>query len=317
MEQLLTKYTRYIAIIASHPDESAVPTLDVDLAWHTHQLSPKSYLDFTAKATGGTFIDHNDRVDEEKLSTAFEWTCKVYMEKYGEPYSECTCWYCESVRVMNVSGLSKVFRSSKEEKGKYAFPFFKPLDDLSPSTSSLVHLLIVFTGLEQWHASGASSRVPQPPTSPSAHLSAHPSIQVNETIGRRANSRMIRFTHRNKLQDAHSKAVKKGPQRGVVMGPRGRDEVEFWGKTYRVDSPVLSELAKVTTPVMYASPPGVLEQEKGSCARGTCGGSGGCGSETLALCTAGCTGVSNTISYIYGANSSSQGGVGSMAGCVG
>jgi hypothetical protein len=118
MDRLLAKYYRYIDIIASYPDESAVPTLDVDLAWHTHQLSPQSYFNYTVKATGGFFIDHNDRVDEDKLSTAFEWTCKVYMEKYGEPYSECTCWYCESVRVMNVSGFSNMFRTSKEEKSK-------------------------------------------------------------------------------------------------------------------------------------------------------------------------------------------------------
>jgi hypothetical protein len=76
------------------------------------------------------------------------------------------------------------------------------------------------------------------------------------------------------------------------MGPKGKDEVEFWGKTYTVESPARSSLAKVSTSVMYASSPGVLEMEKGACAHGTCGGSGGCASETLGMCTAGCTGVS-------------------------
>jgi hypothetical protein len=117
MDRLLVKYSRFIDIIAQHPTQAVTPTLDVDLAWHTHQLSPKSYFVFTVGKTKN-FVDHNDKVDEDKLSTSFEWTCKTYMDRYGEPYSECTCWYCESIRVMNVSGLGKMFRTSKEEKRK-------------------------------------------------------------------------------------------------------------------------------------------------------------------------------------------------------
>lgn len=73
-----------------------MPTLDVDLAWHTHQLGPKQYCDYSVGRTkDGALVDHNDRVDEEKLGQSFEWTSRVYQEKYGEIYSECTCWYCE------------------------------------------------------------------------------------------------------------------------------------------------------------------------------------------------------------------------------
>ncbi|TQN70022.1 hypothetical protein CSHISOI_05456 [Colletotrichum shisoi] len=63
----------------------------------THQLSPKSYFVFT-RAKTSAFVDHNDEVDEDKLSTAFEWTSKTYQKKYGEVYSQCKCWYCESKR---------------------------------------------------------------------------------------------------------------------------------------------------------------------------------------------------------------------------
>jgi len=44
------------------------------------------------------FIDHDDKIEETKLSTAFEWTSKTYQKLYDELYSECTCWYCESIR---------------------------------------------------------------------------------------------------------------------------------------------------------------------------------------------------------------------------
>lgn len=49
MDRLLTKYSRFISIIGANPLQTAVPTLDVDLGWHTHQLSPKSYYVYTAK----------------------------------------------------------------------------------------------------------------------------------------------------------------------------------------------------------------------------------------------------------------------------
>ena len=102
MDRLLVKYTRYFLIIAEHKDHVAVPTLDVDLAWHTHQLSPQEYYDYSTKKTG-IFIDHDDKIDETKLSDAFEWTSKTYQKLFNEVYSECTCWYCEAVRESHTS----------------------------------------------------------------------------------------------------------------------------------------------------------------------------------------------------------------------
>lgn len=94
MARLLAKYHRFFGIMAAHPTKVAVPTLDVDLAWHTHQLSPSSYYVYSIMRTS-KLIDHDDKIEESALSTSFEWTSKVYQETYGEVYSECTCWYCE------------------------------------------------------------------------------------------------------------------------------------------------------------------------------------------------------------------------------
>ena len=95
MNRLLTKYDRFMTIIQTHPLHTSVPTLDVDLGWHTHQLSPKQYFDYTVKKCK-KFIDHDDKMDEDALSSGFEWTCQAYEKQFGEVYSECTCWYCES-----------------------------------------------------------------------------------------------------------------------------------------------------------------------------------------------------------------------------
>lgn len=117
MARLCKKYQRFIEIMAKNPRNVAVPTLDVDLAWHTHQLAPSAYYDFTVGKTA-QFIDHDDKIADNKLDEGFEWTSKAYQEEFGEVYSECTCWYCETVRSTHVSSIGKVMKLSKNEKGK-------------------------------------------------------------------------------------------------------------------------------------------------------------------------------------------------------
>lgn len=94
MEYLLKRYDHFFQIIVANPDHVVVPTLDIDLAWHTHQLCPGRYYNFSIGKVG-FLIDHKDRVDEDKLSEAFEWTTKTYQTMFQQIYSECACWYCE------------------------------------------------------------------------------------------------------------------------------------------------------------------------------------------------------------------------------
>jgi hypothetical protein len=107
--RLIRKYSRFITIVSKY-SVFAVPTLDVDLAWHTHQLNPSRYLQYTV-AQSKTFIDHDDKVIEAKLTDAFAKTSNIYQKLYKEPYSECTCWYCEAVRESHTSTASRLFRS--------------------------------------------------------------------------------------------------------------------------------------------------------------------------------------------------------------
>jgi hypothetical protein len=94
MTRAVTKYARFLQLAKDNPKEMVVPTLDVDLAWHTHQLSPKAYYHTTTRHLG-KFLDHDDKVDEKKLSTSFDWMSEAYFKKYKEIYSECLCWYCQ------------------------------------------------------------------------------------------------------------------------------------------------------------------------------------------------------------------------------
>ncbi|KAI9847712.1 MAG: hypothetical protein M1837_001960 [Sclerophora amabilis] len=106
MRHLTQKYERFFEIMKQHPGRVVVPTLDVDLAWHTHQLSPRAYYDYSIETTK-IFIDHDDKIDENALSDSFDWTTKQYQKMFGEVYSSCMCWYCEAVR--ETTSRSRVF----------------------------------------------------------------------------------------------------------------------------------------------------------------------------------------------------------------
>ncbi|KAF2465710.1 uncharacterized protein BDR25DRAFT_294736 [Lindgomyces ingoldianus] len=114
-QRLIVKYHRFVQIVAENPNKVAVPTLDVDLAWHTHQLSPKIYSSYTLAETK-KFLNHDDKIIEGTLHTQFQWTSAQYEKKYGQPYAECACWYCECTREpLRSSFTSKInpFRGRK------------------------------------------------------------------------------------------------------------------------------------------------------------------------------------------------------------
>ncbi|OAQ67280.1 alpha-ketoglutarate-dependent sulfonate dioxygenase [Pochonia chlamydosporia 170] len=115
VDLLSTRYARFMDLQAAHPDRVAIPTVDIDLAWHTHILGPRSYAAWTVKKMG-SILDHTDNMDETLLSTSFEWTCQAYMAKYSAPYSECICWYCESVRTLNDENKLEVLHSSSAQR---------------------------------------------------------------------------------------------------------------------------------------------------------------------------------------------------------
>ncbi|KAJ5332198.1 hypothetical protein MYU51_007503 [Penicillium brevicompactum] len=116
MTDFIRKYETFFQIMARNKGHAVVPTLDVDLIWHTHQLSPARYYDFSTAQTEGIFVNHDDKVDEGKLSDAFAWTSRQYQKLTGgKVYSECTCWYCEAVRETQNQGLGRLISSSASQ----------------------------------------------------------------------------------------------------------------------------------------------------------------------------------------------------------
>ncbi|KAI1082080.1 hypothetical protein F5B20DRAFT_534317 [Whalleya microplaca] len=253
MQRLIMKYERFTKIMTLNPDPFVVPTLDVDLAWHTHQLSPAIYLSWMESKTG-QFADHDDKIDEDRLSLAFEWTSRAYQNLYGEVYSECTCWYCESIRAAHVSSVGKIFGVSKNEKIS-----------------------------ESFHASGQANLCPP---DNSAHISAHNSVKFQDVDKYRDSvRRRLHLSHQMHLDENYEKAQKRAKKKGRQLPPRDEYYYMYWGYPYMLYAPYVYPM--YVTPGIYpCGDPGVaaMGSGQGACASGACGaagggcgGSGGCG----------------------------------------
>lgn len=255
MSRLIIKYVRFVNIMKDE-DNMAVPTLDVDLAWHTHQLNPSAYLQYTVAETK-SFVDHDDKVAETKLNDSFAWTSKMYQKLYGEPYSECTCWYCEAVRESHTSAASRMFRTS------------------NASVTDSVH---------------AVSSDPRK----SVHISAHNAVQPQGDGGEYATKAKTQAAELEKhYQKACSRAEKKGrprPKRDEYYYS------DAWGYPVYMPmyAPYMMMGGMyMYTPGIYPVNPGCMALGAGAagqCCSGTCGGmvaaGGSCGGMAAGACGA-------------------------------
>ncbi|OAE30292.1 hypothetical protein AXG93_3964s1050 [Marchantia polymorpha subsp. ruderalis] len=67
-----------------------VPTYDIDLMWHSHQLSPLAYANDT-HALLGCVMDHDDTLEKgpnTKLDQGFQDTARLWENTFGQPYEK-------------------------------------------------------------------------------------------------------------------------------------------------------------------------------------------------------------------------------------
>ena len=249
MQRLLVKYDRYLAILAKSGDARiAVPTLDVDLAWHTHQLCPPMYFRHTV-ALLSRFLNHDDKIEDTVLSDAFEWTSKTYQKMYNELYSECTCWYCEAIRESHASSLSGL-NLRKKFGGKAS---------------------VIEKQLNQVHSAKDQSAEMN-------HISAHNSIKPEGTSDRAIRERNMKI----KLERDYKKAVVKARKQGRDI-PARDDYYYAYGYPLYMPVYVPYEGDPCVSEGMYTANPSCASYAagaSGNCAAGSCGGgvaAGACG----------------------------------------
>ncbi|KAI9779637.1 MAG: hypothetical protein M1839_007302 [Geoglossum umbratile] len=90
------RYNKFLKLFKLYPGTMLVPTLDIDLVWHTHQLSPKRYIDATVDIAG-RFLDHDDKLGKGTLDEGMEKTKNLFRVRFGKEYAVCNCWDCEAL----------------------------------------------------------------------------------------------------------------------------------------------------------------------------------------------------------------------------
>ncbi|THG99278.1 hypothetical protein EW026_g3040 [Hermanssonia centrifuga] len=73
----ITRYHAFLDLMSSSVTSFFVPTLDIDLAWHTHQMMAETYQNNCAQYCK-RYIDHDDKVEENHLATSFDITCRAW-----------------------------------------------------------------------------------------------------------------------------------------------------------------------------------------------------------------------------------------------
>lgn len=86
------RYQKYLFLKRQNPGTFLVPCYDMDLIWHSHQLSPSAYHRDTQAVLGRT-LDHDDSVTDRslgsKLSTSDDNTRVLWKETYQEDFPVC------------------------------------------------------------------------------------------------------------------------------------------------------------------------------------------------------------------------------------
>ena len=261
MNRLIERYRRFVDLIAENP-YVCIPTLDIDLAWHTHQLHPRSYYIYTEKITT-KLVDHDDKIEEGVLSDAFAKTSNLYQARYGEPYSECNCWYCAAIRESHTSSLDRVFNKKKH------------------------------SALDNVHEDMATDPLKSP------HISAHNAVR-DASIESASNRKVQQAKLDKEYHKAVARARKNGrkePTRDEYF------YAYAYGYPFMMPMPVYLpygvDPCLSTNAAIYAAPPAVLPGAGGygGCAAGTCGsiaaaggacgGGGGCGGGACGVGAAG------------------------------
>ncbi|KAI5803578.1 hypothetical protein DFH27DRAFT_52645 [Peziza echinospora] len=87
LSNAIDRYRIFFGLIAETRGKMFVPTLDVDLVWHTMQMWPRSYWEYSVHRTvregdGGVarYVDHNDRLEEGVLGDGFAETKRAWEE---------------------------------------------------------------------------------------------------------------------------------------------------------------------------------------------------------------------------------------------
>ncbi|CAA7259398.1 unnamed protein product [Cyclocybe aegerita] len=154
LQHALARYHAFLDLMASSPASFFVPTLDIDLVWHTHQLMPSKY-ESDCKAYIGRFIDHDDKVEGLHLSSAFDITCCAWKDRFGVSYTHCGCPIPGDSIGKRLSRLVGIYAPNTQAPS-HLLPYDRP--DLLSATHPSDHNAVRFTAKSETMHRNMSAR---------------------------------------------------------------------------------------------------------------------------------------------------------------
>lgn len=93
LARAVERYRGFFALFKAYPGRMLVPTLDVDLVWHSGMLTAAMYRVWCG-VEAGRFVDHDDKLGGEVLGVGFGFTGEVFQQRFGTAWVRCCCWFC-------------------------------------------------------------------------------------------------------------------------------------------------------------------------------------------------------------------------------
>ncbi|KIO34003.1 hypothetical protein M407DRAFT_166398 [Tulasnella calospora MUT 4182] len=118
LKRAVAQYHAFLDVMAVNRDSFLVPTLSIDLAWHTHQLLCVEYREQMLSLLG-TIVDHDDAVEQEVLAEAFDQTARLWSTRFSIPYTICGCPVPSSSKP-TIGAVAKLF--GRKGKTKEVIP---------------------------------------------------------------------------------------------------------------------------------------------------------------------------------------------------
>ena len=100
LEEALARYKGFLYLIKTNQENKMklfrVPTYDVDVMWHSHQLHPATYCHDMLKLIGRV-LEHDDTDDDrsegKQLDTGFSGTTEQFENAFGARYWKAGAMY--------------------------------------------------------------------------------------------------------------------------------------------------------------------------------------------------------------------------------
>ena len=136
-------------VAALRPELFPTPTLDIDLVWHTHQLTGSRYY-ASCYRIFRRLLNHDRQIESGRLGRAFKSIAEIWSNTFHQPFSLCGCleqrenWakakIVKLIGTLKSKGKEKRPSSSIQEENLKVIPLSEMERASHPSTHNCIYV---------------------------------------------------------------------------------------------------------------------------------------------------------------------------------